>query len=86
MESNSADSWLWKNIVNVKDVVVNGACKRIGCGSTVDVWEDPWIPSLEGYKPFPLDSLSKQMVFFVRDLFSTSGGWDAVKLRAVFDY
>ncbi|GMN70276.1 hypothetical protein TIFTF001_039322 [Ficus carica] len=42
--------------------------------------------SVEGAcKPFPLDSLSKQMVFFVRDLFSTSGGWDVVKLRAVFD-
>ncbi|GMN63197.1 hypothetical protein TIFTF001_032276, partial [Ficus carica] len=60
-----------------------GACKRIGCDITVDVWEDPWNPSLEGYKPFPLDSLSKQMVFFVRDLFSTSGGWDVVKLRAL---
>ena len=41
-------SWVWKSIERVKNIIKLGACKVVGSGNTILVWEDPWLPNKSG--------------------------------------
>ena len=41
-----------------KSVVIKGACYTIGDGASIDVWQDPWVPWVQGFIPKPKDSSS----------------------------
>ncbi|XP_048331278.2 serine decarboxylase isoform X1 [Ziziphus jujuba] len=43
------NSWGWKNILATRDLLKKNCCFKIGDGSTVDIWSDPWIPWKEGF-------------------------------------
>lgn len=42
-------SWIWSGIHNCAEILKRGTCYQVGRGSTSNVREDPWIPSLLGY-------------------------------------
>ncbi|KAL3511188.1 hypothetical protein ACH5RR_030589 [Cinchona calisaya] len=45
-------SWFEKGVASVRDKFLAGLRKRIGDGSTVDIWEDRWIPDVGGWQTF----------------------------------
>ncbi|XP_027082670.1 uncharacterized protein [Coffea arabica] len=40
----AGDSWIWKSIMSAREVMERGIRKRVGDGTTVDIWKDRWIP------------------------------------------
>uniref|UniRef100_A0A2N9ID60 Reverse transcriptase domain-containing protein n=1 Tax=Fagus sylvatica TaxID=28930 RepID=A0A2N9ID60_FAGSY len=40
-------------IEGVKSFLARGACKLVGFGDSILVWNDPWIPGLPSFKPCP---------------------------------
>lgn len=50
---------IWKGIEKARDVLSRGACYMIGNGQKVRVWEDPWMPWLENFKPPPKVGVSQ---------------------------
>lgn len=60
---------------------------RIGDGSRVNAWLDPWLPSLENFKPSPRDDIVVlNWDLKVQDLTNrASGGWNATLIQNLFD-
>lgn len=52
--NNYNPSWIWKDIWKTRDLILKGACFHISFNSTVIIWDDPWIPTLDSFKPTPL--------------------------------
>jgi hypothetical protein len=48
-----SSSWLWKGLLNNREVVKKGACISISNGAHVDVWSSHWIPLLPNFRPRP---------------------------------
>jgi hypothetical protein len=44
-------SHTWRAIKHGRVAPLKGLIKRVGNGSTIRIWEDPWIPSNSGFKP-----------------------------------
>lgn len=44
-------SWIWRDVIKCRDIVLKGACYKISAFSDVKVWEDPWIPTIENFIP-----------------------------------
>lgn len=51
-------SWIWKDILNTKDLIHKGACFEISFDSNVRIWDGPWIPILDNLKPSHLHHIS----------------------------
>lgn len=51
----------WRAIENAKNLIVKGACYLLGDGKSISVWEDPWIPWIEGFKPRPRIEVYSQL-------------------------
>ena len=59
-DSSKRASPIWKAIKQAKNVVVKGACYIIGDGTTINVWQDPWMPWIQGFIPSPRDATATQ--------------------------
>lgn len=46
-------SYTWRSILNARDVIMKGARKILGDGSTTNVWKGPWVPTLSNFKVDP---------------------------------
>ncbi|PON43369.1 hypothetical protein PanWU01x14_274680, partial [Parasponia andersonii] len=77
------DSWFWKSILQSHDILKLGARRWARPGAVIDLWNDPWIPSLASFRPRPRDSASASVVW--SELFSASGGWNSFLIRQLFD-
>ncbi|KAL0001790.1 hypothetical protein SO802_015571 [Lithocarpus litseifolius] len=44
---------IWRAIEEVKSIIVKGACYLIGDGASINVWQDPWVPWIDGFRPKP---------------------------------
>lgn len=66
--SSSGGSWTWQATMKCKDLIQKGACLLIGNGVGVDMWDDPWIPSLASFKPTGV-GIRKSNVASIADLF-----------------
>lgn len=40
----------WARLLEGRDVMLQGAVWQINCGECIKVWEDSWIPGLDGHK------------------------------------
>ena len=38
-------SYGWRSIISARSLVCNGLIKKVGTGSSISVWNDPWIPA-----------------------------------------
>ena len=77
-------SYAWSSILKGRDVLMKGATWRVGCGESIGVWNDAWLPSLE----YPR-MLSNMVTSFedmkVNDLVDpVSNQWDAGLLQGLF--
>lgn len=53
-------STTWRAIEGAKKLVEKGACYLLGDGRSMDIWAEPWVPWLEGFKPQPRVSTDTQ--------------------------
>ncbi|KAL0007666.1 hypothetical protein SO802_009168 [Lithocarpus litseifolius] len=76
----------WRAIENTKKLIVKGACYLIGDGSSINVWSDPWVPTLQGFKPTPKDEHHNQIPLTVSQLFNASSYcWNSRLILEMFD-
>ena len=85
-EPKKIASLTWRAIEDAKNLVVKGACYLLGDGKLISVWEDPWIPWIEGFKPWPRIEVYSQLPFKAHHLFDPSSKtWDANMIKEIFD-
>ncbi|KAL3519958.1 hypothetical protein ACH5RR_018107 [Cinchona calisaya] len=77
-------SWIWKNIIYVQDMLKKGACYLVKDGSCIRIWSDPWILSIQDFKP-PIQCRDNVLVHFVADLISPeTRTWNMDLFQALF--
>ncbi|XP_071909589.1 uncharacterized protein [Coffea arabica] len=79
----SSSSWAWKSIHSARHLLLNGLWKRIGDGSTVEIWKDKWITGNPNGKPASTKPANCK-IQKVSDLI-LEGKWDKLKLQLVFN-
>jgi hypothetical protein len=76
-------SHTWRAILHSWELLSKGLIKRVGDGSSIRIWEDPWIP--ESYSKRLLAILPNAIVIRVEELLQADlGGWDMHKLEGNF--
>ncbi|KAL5558347.1 hypothetical protein UlMin_034558 [Ulmus minor] len=83
VDALSTDSAFWKAIIQSKDSLLRGACYQIGDGASINIWEDPWVPNCQAFRPRASPDHIREACM-VKDLFSHSGHWDTHKVRSIF--
>ena len=53
VKKSNESSWAWQSILSSRSTLAKGVCWRVSTGTSLDVWNAPWIPSLQGFKPKP---------------------------------
>lgn len=83
-KSNQNSSKIWKNIIKIKNETIHMWCWDLSNPSTINIWEDPWIPHIYFKKPFgPRPKNANQNV--VADLiFKTTNTWNLEALSSLF--
>ncbi|XP_057247591.1 uncharacterized protein LOC130589950 [Beta vulgaris subsp. vulgaris] len=46
-------SFTWKSILSARDLLDKGIRKVVGNGLHIDIWDDPWVPTLPRYRVIP---------------------------------
>jgi hypothetical protein len=65
---------------------VSGACYVVGDGKSINIWMDPWIPWIEGYKPKPKDDSVEQNPMVIESLINSSTReWKQERLQKLFN-
>lgn len=44
-------SWIWKSLLQVRDIISAGLCWGVKGGADINIWCDPWIPSAVNFAP-----------------------------------
>ncbi|KAL5582506.1 hypothetical protein UlMin_014948 [Ulmus minor] len=83
VEALPTDSTFWKAIIESRDTLLRGACFQIGDGSSINIWEDPWVPKCRDFLPRAHPNHTRDACM-VKDLFSYFGHWDTRKVRSIF--
>lgn len=80
-------SWIWKGILKSRDILEQGACWFVHTGSGLNIWCDPWIPSIPHFRPsIRLGVLLPGDMNYVSDLIDQqSGRWKELEIRTYFD-
>lgn len=82
------DSFVWKGILSACDLVHKGSCFKLNKGWSVDLWNDPWVPSLEDntLKPKPEASFERiQKVALLINHSNSEASWNLDMLIYLFD-
>ena len=54
----------------------------VGDGNSTRIWEDPWVPDLQGFIPTPKNGVDPNGILLVFQLFNSDfSGWDVHKLN-----
>lgn len=76
----------WRAIEQAKKVVVKGACYSTGDGTSINIWEDPWVPWIQGFCPTPKDESASQVPMFVNQLIDSDlHCWKPNLVRELFE-
>jgi hypothetical protein len=76
-------SHIWKAILHGRESLKKGLTKRVDDGTSINVWDDPWIPS--HIKKTPVVRLPDSEVVKVNELLcSDSGQWNMEKIDETF--
>ncbi len=79
-------SFSWRGIEGIKSLLARGACKLVGSGDSILVWNDPWIPGLPSFKPCPrLDHQPLQSLAVSQLMNRDRSGWNSNLLHSLFD-
>ena len=52
-EPKASDSWIWKGILSIRDLICHNAFISVGDGKKIDIWKDPWVPCGRHLRPNP---------------------------------
>lgn len=76
-------SYTWRSILKALEVLKEGIIWRIGDGSMIDIWQDPWLPREWSRRPImPRGSTLLTRVSELIDL--VTGKWDEELVRKTF--
>ncbi|KAL5564766.1 hypothetical protein UlMin_027930 [Ulmus minor] len=82
-KSNGA-SFVWRNILWGRELFLQGARWKIGCGNDTYIYHDRWLPRDGCFKissPRVLGNFAK-----VNDIITASGSWDSTLIRSSFHH
>lgn len=68
-------SHTWRAILEGRKSLSRGLIKRLGDGSTTDIWQDRWLPGHFGGRPLTMPD--DPQVQTVADLLTPSGAWNS---------
>uniref|UniRef100_A0A2N9J6I4 Reverse transcriptase domain-containing protein n=1 Tax=Fagus sylvatica TaxID=28930 RepID=A0A2N9J6I4_FAGSY len=75
-----------EGVESAKPLMARRACKLVGSGDRILVWDDPWIPSLPSFLPRPAVPSNSIQCLVVSQLMNHSKtAWDLGKLKFLFD-
>ncbi|KAL5572537.1 hypothetical protein UlMin_022134 [Ulmus minor] len=83
VDAMSTDFAFWKAIIQSRDSILRGTCYQIGDGASINIWEDPWVPNCQEFRPRASPDHIREACM-VKDLFSHFGHWDTHKVRSIF--
>ena len=66
--SQGNSSSIWKSLEGVKHIFSNVACMIVDDGNTIRIWDDPWIPDLQGFIPKPKAGVNPDEILLVSQL------------------
>lgn len=76
-------SYSWRSIVRGIQALKKGLIWRVGDGTNIDIWHDPWLPS--GITRRPITPRGRTVVNKVTDLIDpTTGKWDKELIEGLF--
>ena len=79
-------SFSWRGLKSSKTLLYNGACKLVGSGENILVWEDLWVPDLPAFRPHPKNELVLKLSWSVAHFMKPDkSDWDINLLKQVFD-
>lgn len=77
-------SYVWRSILKGIKVLKMGIIWRVGNGTNIRIWEDPWIPDSSTRRPSTLQGSNQ--VRLVSELLNTHDGtWNCSLVRSVFN-
>uniref|UniRef100_A0A7N2L3I4 Reverse transcriptase n=1 Tax=Quercus lobata TaxID=97700 RepID=A0A7N2L3I4_QUELO len=80
--SHGNSSPIWKSLAGVKHLFSNAACMIVRDGNTIRIWDDPWIPDLQGFIPKPKVGVNLSEILLVSQLLNSyHNAWDIHKLK-----
>ncbi|KAG7564174.1 Ribonuclease H domain [Arabidopsis suecica] len=78
-------SYGWRSICSARSLVNKGLIKRVGSGTSISVWEDPWIPA-QFPRPAKSNGSLVDPLLKVNNLIdSRSNFWNIDLLKEIFD-
>jgi hypothetical protein len=84
--SPKSASFSWRGIEGVKSFLAKRACKLVGSGDSILVWNDPWISGLPSFKACPrLDHQPFQSLAVSQLMSRDRTGWNSNLLHSFFD-
>ncbi|XP_022131662.1 uncharacterized protein LOC111004787 [Momordica charantia] len=75
-------SYFWKGFIWGRDLLIKGLRSRVGNGSTINIFSDPWIPRPYSFRPItaPFGPYDVK----VADLINPNGQWDVHLISYIF--
>ena len=65
--------------------IEKGACFLLGDGKSINVWDDPWVPWIKGFRPKPrIDDFLQLLIKAHHLLDHTSKAWDGDIMIEIF--
>lgn len=78
-------SCIWKGIMATKKIIHKGAYFSITKDSNTLIWNDPWIPSIDGFKPdMPLSPSSPCLNLVKSLILDNTNSWKSTLLAELF--
>ncbi|XP_060960792.1 uncharacterized protein LOC133031327 [Cannabis sativa] len=86
VNKKGCDSYFWKSIVEIRDVILKGSMSLAADGSAINFWTQPWIPWLEGEEFLQLMQSLKSRRFTVKRGVDVSIGntWNKEMIIQIF--
>lgn len=70
----------------LRNIIVEGACYFLGSGTSINIWQDPWVSWLQHYKPEPRKNVASLSPLMVSQLIDQNlHAWKANLVQDVFD-
>lgn len=84
VRSSPIVGYTWKYILSSRNLLVKGVKKVVGKGNNIDIWVDPWVPTLPNFRVLSSDR-GENAPRYVQEII-TKANWDVVKLRELFSF
>ncbi|KAH1047199.1 hypothetical protein J1N35_037983 [Gossypium stocksii] len=77
-------SFTWKSICSARELIVDGLVWRIGNGNSVNIWNDPWLPSHDQNR-LSVQTINPAWVTVNHLIDTETNTWKSEIVRRLFD-